>query len=194
MYKAVIFDMDGVIIDSEPIHFKMDKETHKYLGIKLSEEEHHSFVGTTSQHMWNLIKEKYRLTQSLEEHIELERSTYLKFFLENCTNIAPINGVVKFIMDLHRNGVKLGIASSSPMVVIQTIVDIFNLDKYFDAIITGDLVEKSKPEPDIFLFAAKELNVEPENCIVIEDSYNGIMASIKAGMKSVGYINFNSGY
>jgi beta-phosphoglucomutase family hydrolase len=186
MLKAVIFDMDGVIIDSEPIHMKLENETYKKLSIEVTGEEHHSFVGSTSHYMWETLKNKYKLKQTLEELIEYDRSTYFKHLNSKECEITLIDGVKELIEELHEKGIKLAIASSSPLNVIEVIAKKFQIEEYFEVFVTGDYVERSKPEPDIFLFAAEKLGVSPENCVVIEDSHNGVRAAKKAGMKCVG--------
>jgi len=186
MLKAVIFDMDGVIIDSEPTHMKLENDTYKKLGIEVTGDEHLSFVGATSQYMWEVLKNKYKLNQTLEELVEYERSIYFKYLNSEECEISLIDGVKELIEELHKNGVKLAIASSSPLNVIEAIAKKFKIEKYFETFVTGDYVKRSKPEPDIFLYASQKLGVSPENCIVIEDSHNGVRAAKKAGMKCVG--------
>lgn len=186
MLKAVIFDMDGVIIDSEPTHLKLEIESYKKLGIEVTEDEHHSFVGSTSRFMWEVLKNKFKLNQTLEELIENERGIYFKYLNSDECDINLIDGVKELIENLHDNGVKLAIASSSPLNVIEVIAKKFQIGEYFEVFVTGDYVKRSKPEPDIFLFAAEKMGVSPENCIVIEDSNNGVRAAKKAGMKCVG--------
>ncbi|MGH4051566.1 MAG: HAD family hydrolase [Clostridium sp.] len=190
MLKAVIFDMDGVIIDSEPTHMKLENETYKELGIKVTQDEHHSFVGATSNYMWETLKNKYKLNQTLDELIEYDRSKYFKYLNSDECEITLIDGVKDLIKDFHENGLKLAIASSSPLDVIMAIAKKFQVEEYFEVFVTGDYVQRSKPEPDIFLFALKKLGVSADNCIVIEDSHNGVRAAKKAGMKCVG---INSG-
>ncbi|MBZ9687506.1 HAD family phosphatase [Clostridium estertheticum] len=186
MLKAVIFDMDGVIIDSEPTHMKLENETYKKLGIEVTEDEHHSFVGATSHYMWDALKNKYKLNQPLDELIEYDRSQYFEYLNSDECEITLIEGVKELIQDLHENGVNLAIASSSPLNVIEAIAKKFQIEEYFEVFVTGDYVKKSKPEPDIFLLASEKLGESPENCVVIEDSHNGVRAAKKAGMKCVG--------
>jgi HAD superfamily hydrolase (TIGR01509 family) len=186
MLKAVIFDMDGVIIDSEPTHMKLENEAYKKLGIDVSTDEHHTFVGTTSYYMWEVLKNKYKLNQTLEELVDYDRNIYFKYLVSDECEIILIDGVKDLIKDLHENGVKLAIASSSPLNVIEAIAKKFKIEQYFEAFVTGDFVTKSKPEPDIFIFASEKLGVSPRNCVVIEDSHNGVLAAKKAGMKCVG--------
>jgi len=186
MLKAVIFDMDGVIIDSEPTHMKLENATYKKLGIEVTGDEHYSFVGSTSHYMWEALKNKYKLNQTLEELIEYDRSIYFEYLNSDECEITLIAGVKGLIEELYENGIKLAIASSSPLNVIEAIAKKFQIEEYFEVFVTGDDVKRSKPEPDIFLFASEKLGVSPENCVVIEDSHNGVRAAKKAGMKCVG--------
>lgn len=192
MIRAAIFDMDGVIIDSEPLHLNIEEDIFKKLGISITYEEHNTFIGTTSYYMWDKIRTNHNLTQSLEELVELDRNTYLDF-LNNTLDLEPIKGVKELITDLHKNNIKLAVASSSPLNVIEKVLNLFHIRDYFDYIVTGDFVRKSKPEPDIFLYAAEKLDVDPKECVVIEDSHNGVLAAKKANMKCIGYKNPNSG-
>lgn len=194
MLKAVIFDMDGVIIDSEPIHKKVEKRIFKKLGVNISEEEHNSYIGMTSKGMWNEIKVRHNFQKSfsVEELIEMEVKNYIEL-LQSSRNIDPINGVVEFIDELHKNHIKLAIASSAVRKSIETVVKMFELEKYFEIRISGEDIKKGKPAPDIFLMAARNLGVKPKDCIVVEDSKNGVYAAKEAGMKCIGFRNLNSG-
>lgn len=191
--KGVIFDMDGVIYDSEPIHFLLEKEIFRNLGIEVSEEEHHSFVGTSSYYMWEALKNKYELKQLIDDLVKLERGGYLEILINKKKELSPIEGVVGLIEMLKNNNLKLAVASSSSLEVIERVVDLFGFGIYFDNLTSGDCVERSKPEPDIFLYSANKLGIDPADCLVIEDSYHGVKAAKKAGMKCIGYRNMNSG-
>lgn len=192
MFRAVIFDMDGVIIDSEPIYFKAGNELFKYLGLDVSEEEHHSYVGISSKDMWSDIRNKHKIDLSTEELVEMEMSIYIDYLLSK-KDEEPIPGVVELIEDLYKNNVNLALASSSSIKSIKIVLDMFNLGKFFKTIVSGYEVENGKPAPDIFLYAAKRLGVRSGDCIVIEDSENGIEAAKSAGMKCIGFKNLNSG-
>src|SRR5665647_2953806 len=130
MLKAVIFDMDGVIIDSEPTHMKLENETYKKLGIEVTGDEHHSFVGATSHYMWEALKNKYKLNQTLDELIEYDRSKYFKYLHSDECEITLIDGVKELIKDFHENGIKLAIASSSPLTVSYTHLRAHETDSY----------------------------------------------------------------
>lgn len=184
--------MDGVIIDSEPVHVASEKELFNSLGLNISRVEHDSFIGTTSKIMWRRIKENYGLAQSLPELIELERSYYLKY-LEREKDLKPIAGVLQFIKELRDHNFILGMASSSPHSQINLILDKFDLKTYFTVVVSGDDVKNGKPHPEIFLKAARLMDAEPDRCVIIEDSRNGIAAAKKANMKCIGFKNPHSG-
>jgi HAD superfamily hydrolase (TIGR01509 family) len=193
MTKAIIFDMDGVLIDSEPIRLEHVLGILKNLGVTMSNEEYIKFIGTTSHYLWGTIKDRYSLSNEVEELISIDRNEYFKYISSSATVKTPINGIPELVKSLYENNYKMAVASSSPISVIEIIAESTNLKGYFNELVTGDYVKRSKPEPDIFLYAAEKLGVLPEECVVIEDSCNGVRAAKKAGMKCIAYRNFNSG-
>lgn len=192
MVKAVIFDMDGVLIDSEPIHEQLEKDYFNKLGLNISDEEHSSFMGTSYYLMWNTIKNRYNLPNTIDELINNSKENYLNYLNDDLADIVEINGVSDVLKSLYRENIKLAIASSSSIEAIKAVVNKLKLGKYFKVLVSGDFVKESKPQPDIFLFAAEKLGVKPENCLVIEDSRNGVIAAKKANMKCIGFGNPNS--
>lgn len=181
--KAIIFDMDGVIVDSEPVHFKVERELLEELGGSITDEEHEEFVGTTDYHMWSTFKEKFNLQASVEEMMDKKRSR----FIENIEEIELIPNFLEFIEGVLEKEYKLALASSNNKKAVGKIVEFFELEKYFDFIISGEEVEKGKPNPEIFLTAAEKLDVNPENCLVIEDAETGVEAAKSANMKCIGF-------
>ena len=191
MIKAVIFDMDGVIVDSEPIHFESDKMTMRFYEKEISDEELNNYVGVSNPTMWSEIRDKHKLTASIDEL--LEKQFYYKKYLIQKIKLEPIGGIRKLLEELKSCGIGIGLASSSSKEFIELILNTLGLIAYFDVIISGEDVPKSKPAPDIFLKAAEVLNVEPLHCLVIEDSGHGVKAAKLAGMKCIGFYNPNSG-
>ena len=189
--KAVIFDMDGVIIDSEPIHFEVDMQTMKDFGCSISKEELNKYVGTTNEYMWTDIKNKYKLDQSVEEIINYRSEMVTRKVIES--DLIPIEGIADLLKELKVKNIPAAIASSSPRDFIEVVVSKFQLEDYFSCILSGEEVENGKPAPDIYVETAKKLGISPEECIVIEDSKNGVLAAKKAGMKCIGFKNINSG-
>jgi beta-phosphoglucomutase family hydrolase len=193
MLKAVIFDMDGVLIDSEPFHLVVNEKIFANLGINLSEEEYHSFIGTTHKDMWGTIKKRYNLPQSVPELVNMQVSGNIDHIKNEEIEPIKIKGVTDLLSKIARANIKIGIASSSPTEVIELVINKLGISDYFSAIVGGEEIKKGKPSPDIFLKAAKRLNSKPSDCIVIEDSKNGVLAAKTAGMKCVGFKNPNSG-
>lgn len=189
--KAVIFDMDGVIIDSEPIHFEVDIQTMKDFGCSISKEELNKYVGTTNEYMFTDIKNKYKLDKSVEEIINYRCELAKRKVIES--DLAPIEGIIDLLKNLKEKNIIAAIASSSPRDFIEVVVSKFELEDYFSCILSGEEVENGKPAPDIYVETAKKLGIVPEECIVIEDSKNGVMAAKEAGMKCIGFKNINSG-
>lgn len=191
MLEAVIFDMDGVIIDSEPFYLDIGMGIYKRLNISITEKEHNSYTGVSNTNMWADIKKKYGLRETVNELVEIQNNANIKYLEKNLKTLIP--GVVEILESLRENRIKAALASSSSMEIIRMVLEKFKIIKYFQAIESGENLEKSKPAPDIFLNAAKMLKVKPECCTVIEDSYNGVTAAKSAGMKCIGFKNFNSG-
>lgn len=189
--KAVIFDMDGVIIDSEPIHFEVDKQTFKDLGYNVSVEELGKYVGTTNEYMLTEIKKKYNINKSIEEIISYKVEMTKRKVMES--NLEPIEGIKELLSELKNKDIPTAIASSSPRDFIDVVVSKFKLKNYFKFIVSGEEVKRGKPAPDIYFETAKKLGINPRDCIVIEDSKNGVLAAKTAGMKCIGFQNANSG-
>jgi HAD superfamily hydrolase (TIGR01509 family) len=183
--------MDGVIIDSEPLHFESDKMVMREFGVELTDEELNRYVGVANPQMWIELKDKYSIDLSVDELIEMQHMNKLKLLEDN--QLETIRGIDELITDLQRKGIAVALASSSNMEFIQLVLKKLGITECFQVIVSGDDVEKGKPEPDIFLKAAELLKVRPQDCIVLEDSAHGVNAAKRAGMKCIGFINPNSG-
>ena len=192
MIKAVIFDMDGVLVDSEVHHFAAEKLILEKNGISITEEEIHSFVGLAMDKMWERVKNKFNLEKPVQKLLEEDTILRVNYF-KNVGKIPPIEGVEALIEGIRKEGLKIAVASSSHPDLIKTVLEASNLLQYFSVYLSGFQVKHGKPDPDIFLKTAEKLGVKPEECVVIEDSYNGVTAAKKAGMKCIGYRNPSSG-
>jgi len=190
--RCIIFDMDGVLINSEPLHFDFESRLFESLGITVSREQHESFVGTTAKTLWTSIKQSNNIPFTVQELILKEQFEFLKY-LENKEPIKLIPGVKKLIINLKFKGFHIALASSSPHRLINYVLDKTNIKECFQIKVSGDDVINGKPNPDIFLKAAELMKIKPANCLVIEDSKNGVLAAKQAGMKCIGYSNPGSG-
>jgi len=185
-FDAFIFDMDGVLIDSETFYTDMEQINFKQLGLNISHEEHITYQGTATDEMWKKIKEKHGVPYSIEELVKMTNDLTIPVF-KNMEKMEPMPGVVKLLDNLKSRNIPLALASSSFPEAIEIVLDKTGLRGYFDAVVNSRMVGKSKPAPDIFLLAAQKLNSAPEKCIVIEDSTNGITAAKSAGMFCIAY-------
>jgi HAD superfamily hydrolase (TIGR01509 family) len=191
MINAVIFDLDGVLIDSEPLHCKADTRLLRELGADPPANYFDRFTGWTDATMWEAIKNDYHITKSIEEIMKMQIPIKLNLLHEGNYNAIP--GIVELLGEIKTAHLPIAIASSSPKLFIEAVVEKIGIGQYFNILLSGEEIERSKPEPDIFLKAAGLLNVNPSECLVVEDSKSGTIAAKKAGMKCIGYQNFNSG-
>ncbi|ANY69224.1 phosphatase [Paenibacillus sp. BIHB 4019] len=189
--KAFIFDMDGVIIDSEPLHFDVDMETMEHLGFKVTQDDLEKYVGMTNPAMWRLIRVEYGMEQTVEEIISYQLRRKIEEL--RARDFAPIAGVLSLLAELKQRNLPIALASSSPRIFIEEVLSKFDITDYFASIVSGEEVPSGKPAPDVYLEAARQLGVLPADCVVLEDSRNGVIAAKEAGMRCIGYINIHSG-
>jgi HAD superfamily hydrolase (TIGR01509 family) len=191
MTQTVIFDMDGVIVDTEPVHSYAYFQHFAELNIDVSKDMFTSFMGNSTRNTFQKLKELFPIEHEVEDLIQRKRTIFNDAF-DNKEDLYLIEGVEKLIQDLHRNGMQLILASSAAKVTIDRVFRRFNLYQYFTDVVSGEDFPNSKPHPAIFEYAAS-LSIAPkENCIVIEDSTNGIKAAKAAGIFCVGYNSANS--
>ena len=191
MIKTVIFDMDGVIVDTEPVHHYAYVQHFKQLNIDVSPEMYASFTGNSTKNIYERLKIIFNLEQDVLTLVETKRSFFDEAF-DKKEDLYLLNGVEDLIKELYLNGIQLILASSSANVTINKIFNKFGLNQYFSHKVSGEDFPKSKPHPAIFL-KATELSGSPvEDCIVIEDSTNGIRAANAAGIFCIGYKSLHS--
>ena len=191
MIKTVIFDMDGVIVDTEPVHHYAYNQYFKLLNIEVNAEMYASFTGNSTKNIFERLKIQFNLAEEVNALVETKRNLFNDAF-DSKEDLYLLDGVEDLIKDLYDNGMQLVLASSSATVTINRVFNRFGLHKYFTHIVSGEDFPKSKPHPAIFLRAAELANTPVENCIVIEDSTNGIMAAKAAGIYCIGYDSFHS--
>lgn len=187
--KAIIFDMDGVIIDSEKYWKQAEYEVFTSLGVKLTNEDSEMTKSMTTSEVTKFWYRKYPWeNKDLNIVEQMVISRVIEFIeTENC----EINGVKSFIEKLRTNNYKIGLATNSPNRIIPVVLNKLDILHLFDSTISAEFEEKGKPDPAIYYKAAKRLETKPEDCIVIEDSYTGMLAAKNAGMTVIAYTNGN---
>lgn len=191
MDKVFIFDMDGVIINSEPMHAEIELAVATELGIKFDRENWEKYVGMRPRDMWESVKTERQLSFNVDHVLTLADERKVQFI--NCKQIEPINGIKELLEKLTELDYRIGLASSSPKPFIEAVLNKFKFVRFYDVVVSGDDVKEGKPAPDIYLEAARRLGVNPDVCFVLEDSENGIKAGNSAGMKTIGFKNPASG-
>lgn len=187
MRKVIIFDMDGVIVDSEYTFLSSKTQMLLDRGIDTDETYQYQFMGTTFKFMWQFMKKDCQLEESVENLI-LEMNDRREQIISR-DGIRPIKGAVSFVKKLQENHYRLAVASSSPKSdILKNLTELGIIDA-FEITVSGEEVEHSKPEPDIFLKAATLMNVKAEECIVFEDTQNGSRAAKAAQMTCIGFAN-----
>lgn len=187
MLKAIIFDMDGVIADSEPANIEANDRVLRYCNIQAPEHYFEQFFGNTHEHLWNHIRNEFHLPLSTEECIKMYKDYLAEILKEE--KLRPIPGVIDLIKHFHEEGFVLAVASSNLPEIIKSNIEKLGLSPYFTALVSGKNCKRGKPFPDVFLKAAEELHCAPEECLVIEDSTNGVLAAKAAGMACIGFAN-----
>ena len=189
--KAVIFDMDGVLINSEPLHYEVDLQILKEANIFVEPSYFDSFMGMTNGEMWQRISQEHTIAMPLDALIKKQLS--MKIALLRSRNYQAIPGVMNLIQDLVAHSIPVSVASSSPQEFITEVLDKISLSNYICHGVSAERVRFGKPAPDVFLFVAQLMNTKPQDCIVFEDSENGVLSAKRAGMKVIGYRNPTSG-
>lgn len=186
-YQAIIFDKDGVIADSEYCNVMAKHLQLKQAGVTVDWHYHDQFLGTTHEYMWTTMKKEFHLPEEIDFYIK-QWAEVRKELIEK-EGMKAMPGSIDLIKRIKKEGIPIAVASSSNVADIESDLQALGISGIFDAVISGEHCQKGKPDPEIFLKAAKALGIEPKNCIVIEDSTSGVEAAKAAGMKCIGYAN-----
>lgn len=186
MIKAVIFDLDGVIVDTAHYHFLAWKRLAKELGIELTEEHNEKLKGVSRMQSLEIILQLggVSLSQHDKERLANKKNTWFVDYLERMVPEEIFPGVRQLIQKLRSKGIKVALASSSKNA--RTVIQLLHIQEAFDTVVDGTMIVHSKPDPEIFLLAATRLNLDPSECLVFEDAEAGIEAALRAGMKCIG--------
>lgn len=191
MFKAALFDMDGVIVDSEPLHQKAYYQMFTDVNIDVTDDMYASFTGQSTLEICQELIAHFDLPLGPQTLVDIKRAHFKQLF-DTDDSLQLIDGVLDLIKDYHSNGITMVVASSASMPNINRIFERFNLNPYFKAKISGADLKQSKPHPEIFTKAAELAGHHIKDCFVIEDSTNGITAAKKAGIYCIGFDSYHS--
>jgi HAD superfamily hydrolase (TIGR01509 family) len=178
--QAVIFDMDGVLVDSEPFGFEALRQVMARYGLPYGEEENAEFLGRTTLDSCRILRARHRLPESEETLADW----YVEAMLEQIARgPIPMAGVPEVLREVRGAGYRLALASSAEVRVIDANLAALAIRPLFEAVVSGTQVARGKPAPDVFLAAAERLGVPAAACLVVEDSRNGLLAAKAAGMR-----------
>ena len=186
MIKGLIFDLDGVVVNTAVYHFQAWNRLANSLGFEFTEEDNERLKGVSRMESLNILLEIGGLTLPTKEKLRLAsvKNEWYKEFINQMTASEILPGVTNFIDLVKSHGYQtaLGTASRNASLILERI----GMKKTFDAIIDGNQVTKAKPDPEVFLKASAALNLEPSQCVVFEDAIAGLEAAHRAGMKCIG--------
>jgi HAD superfamily hydrolase (TIGR01509 family) len=171
--------MDGVLVDTEPLHHRALNQVLAKSGLQLSKKENEQLLGTTIQATWAYLIKRFNLEDKLDQYAPAYDAAVLSVLTEP---LAPAAGALELLSRLHARSTPLALASSAKRLWIEATLQSLGMREYFPITVSGEDVLHSKPAPDIFLLTATRLDIAPERCLVIEDSPNGIASGRAAGM------------
>jgi len=191
MTRAVIFDMDGVLVDSQPFHFDVDRAVLASCGRETALEVVQNYAGMSNVNRWTKYKRDFGLKASVETLI----ATHVRIIMEqlDAAALQAIPHIPALLDMLKAQDLRLAVASSSSYDFIYKMLDKLGIRGVFDIVLSGEDMPNSKPAPDIFLRAADMLECAADECVVIEDSASGVQAAGAAKIRCVGFRNVNSG-
>ncbi len=183
--KHIIFDCDGVLVDSEPLSMRADVLLLKRYGIEISEEEaHNRFVGTTFQSMLDMMSLQFGTVFPEGLHAVKNRMVEELYRQE----LQVVSGVKDILPAIKAKGLSMSIASNSPRKRVELAIALTGIADFFERITTYEDVKNGKPAPDVFLKAAERAGAAPLQCLVVEDSLTGATAALAAGMRTIGFV------
>ena len=191
MEKVILFDMDGVLVNTEPLHYQLWKQVFAEQGLDIAFEHYKGCIGANGKRLMELVLEHYgvdfRGNQALFDRYYELKSQHLRH-----GDIPRIEGVNETLAELQKRGYRMAVASSSTQDYIDLCTGRVGIAPYFQVRFSAQWVKNTKPAPDVFLAAAERMGAKPEDCVVVEDSTNGTLAAKAAGMRCIGFANPDS--
>ncbi|MFH1291845.1 MAG: HAD family phosphatase [bacterium] len=182
-FKAVIYDMDGLLVDSMIHWIELDKELFSQIDFELTEDTIKYLTGRSVEEGMAWLKEKFNIDQPIDD-LFVFRNKRIEELYQKKTKIMP--GVVDLIRNIKKEKIKQAIASGAPLDSVKLVVGRFGWHEYFDELVSADHVNfVGKPDPRIYLYTAERLQVKPEDCLVFEDAENGVVSAKRAGMTCI---------
>ena len=192
MEKVILFDMDGVLMNTEALHYAIWQQVFAERGLTIDFEHYKGCIGSTNARLMELIDEGYgvdfRGDESLIQRFFQRRQEHIRTH-----GVPPIEGVAPTLAQLQAQGYRMAVASSSPRTSIESCLHSLQLESFFEVLFSSEQVARPKPAPDVFLAAAAAMGAAPADCVVVEDSTNGTRAAKAAGMRCIGFVNPDSG-
>lgn len=185
-FDAILFDMDGVFVDTEPVVFGVTRQVFDPMGIHLSDEFQYSFIGHPTRQNLQMIEEHFDVSLDYEAVIRELKQYYDAELADHALPVTP--GIPELVRFAKKENLKIGLCTTSPQRDVDVIFTklaqtdpLFRLDTLFDAIVTGDQIHLKKPNPEPYLMLTDRLNIRPQDCLVIEDSEPGVQSAKAAG-------------
>lgn len=186
MIKGIIFDMDGVISDTQKLHAQVESDLLNRYGINIPPEEiTRKYAGMKTSKIFDDLLKKQSKPYNLDDLMD-EKWKNIAIFADK--SIDQIDGSVELIKRLYDMGYKMAVASASNFNYVQRVIKSLDVEKYFEFLVSGDMVSDGKPNPEIFLLASSKIGIDPSNCLVIEDGVSGMEAAKAANMKCIGLV------
>jgi HAD superfamily hydrolase (TIGR01509 family) len=182
-FAAVVFDMDGVLLDSEPLHHQVLNAVLAVEGHQLSFEQYRPYIGTTLEYTWTDLIDRLGLAGPIGAYIARYDEAVLEGYRRH-SELAP--GARALLEKLTRLGIRRAVASSSQTAWVETCLQTMGVRDFFEVVVTGEMVTRSKPDPEIYRLAASRLGVDPARCLAVEDAPKGVQSAVAAGMTVVG--------
>ena len=191
MEKVILFDMDGVLMNTEPLHYAIWQQVFAERGVIIDFERYKGCIGSTNARLMELIYEGFGADFRGDDSLN-QRFFQLKQEHIRSRGVPPIDGVLQTLTQLKAKGYRMAVASSSPPCSIELCLQSLQIKDFFEVIFSSEQVARPKPAPDVFLAAAAKMGAAPEDCVVVEDSTNGTRAAKAAGMRCIGFFNPDS--